>query len=98
MITLIPRVSEKSYRLAGDNCYVFRVPLTANKQQIADAVAIQYGVKVADVRTLLVKGKAVAASRGKRRTPGVATRSSIKKAFVSLSEGTIELFREGAEA
>lgn len=94
MLTLIPRVSEKSYALAGNGTYVFNVPLDANKQQIASAVAEQYGVTVSDVRCVILKGKAVRAYRGKRQNPGRAHRTDQKKAYVTLSEGSIELFKE----
>lgn len=94
MLTLIPRVSEKSYGLASAGTYVFNVPLLANKQQITDAVIEQYGVKVKDVRCVIQKGKVVRASRGKRQNPGQAQRSSKKKAYVTLSEGSIEIFKE----
>ncbi len=99
MILLVPRVSEKTYAMAGNNVYVFNVPLKASKQQIAAAVSAQYeGVKVADVRCVVMKGKTVQAVRGRRRAPGVASRKDTKKAYVSLSEGTIAIFKEGEEA
>lgn len=95
MLTLIPRVSEKSYQLASQNTYVFNVPLSANKQQISAAVAEQYSVIVKDVRCVIHKGKKVRAYRGKRQNPGRAYRTDVKKAYVSLAEGnTIEMFKE----
>lgn len=94
MLHLIPRVSEKAYALAQNDTYVFTVPMTANKQQVSAAVAAQYGVTVKDVRLVIVKGKTVRAYRGKRRNPGVATRKDIKKAYVSLKEGSIDMFNE----
>lgn len=94
-ITLIPRVSEKAYATAQNNVYVFNVPLTVNKQQIADAVAEQYGVKVAKVKTLVSKGKAIRFSMGKRRNPGTTHRKDTKKAYVTLVEGdSIKIFDE----
>lgn len=97
MLQLIPRVSEKSYALAQNDTYVFTVPTTANKQQVGEAVAAQYGVTVKDVRLVVVKGKAVRAYRGKRQSPGVAHRKDTKKAYVSVSEGSIDLFNEEKE-
>ena len=92
---ITPRVSEKSYALAQKNTYVFNVPLDANKEQISAVVAKQYSVTVKDVRCTIIKGKAVKAYRGKRHNPGVAHRKDIKKAYVSLAEGSkIELFKE----
>jgi large subunit ribosomal protein L23 len=94
-ITLIPRVSEKAYGKAQDNTYVFVVNPKVNKQQIAEAVASQYGVKVAKITTLVAKGKAVRFAMGKRRSPGTAHRKDIKKAYVTLVEGdAIKIFDE----
>lgn len=94
-ITLIPRVSEKAYATAQNNVYVFNVPLTVNKQQIADAVAAQYDVKVAGVKTLVAKGKEIRFSKGKRHNPGTARRKNVKKAYVTLVEGdSIKIFDE----
>lgn len=95
MLTLIPRISEKSYASAQENIYVFNVPMTANKQQVKSAVTEQYNVTVKDVRCVIVKGKAVRAYRGKRQNPGTSHRKSVKKAYVSLAEGSaIDLFKE----
>lgn len=94
-LTLIPRVSEKAYGSAQNNVYVFNVPLTANKQQIAEAVSAQYGVKVEKVKTLVAKGKAIRFSMGKNRNPGNARRKDTKKAYVTLVEGdSIKIFDE----
>lgn len=95
MITLIPRMTEKAYAASQTGTYVFTVPVTAVKAEIIRAVETQYeGVKVKDVRTVVQNGKAVRAYRGKRANPGRAHRSDSKKAYVTLSTGTIELFKE----
>lgn len=87
-----PRVSEKSYKLNADNVYVFDVPLSSNKAEIISAIEEQYdGVKIKDVRTLIVKGKVKAVNRGKRSRPGQASRKDIKKAYVSVLEGKIDI-------
>jgi large subunit ribosomal protein L23 len=97
-ILVTPRVSEKAYAEAQQNTYVFNAPLTANKQQIAEAVAEQYGVGVASIRVIVIKGKPVRASRGKRAYPGTALRTKKKKAYVTLVEGdSIKLFDEEEE-
>lgn len=98
MITVIPRATEKAYRLVSEkNTYVFDVPMTANKQQIADAVAAQFNVEVAGVKTLVQQGKAVRFSRGKNRYPGTTKRKDTKKAYVTLAEGSvIQVFDEPA--
>lgn len=92
---ITPRVSEKTYAQAQNGTYVFNVPMSANKQQIAAAIAEQYGVTVADVRPVVIKGKTVRAYRGKKQNPGVALRTKVKKVYVSLAEGDrIDLFNE----
>lgn len=95
---LTPRVSEKTYALANAGSYVFNVPMSANKQQIMAAIKQQYGVEVADVRTVIVKGKAIRAYRGARRNPVEARRSDTKKAYVTLVEGaSLDLFNQEGE-
>ena len=92
---LIPRVSEKSYKLAAENIYVFDVPMNANKAQVIEAVEAQHeGVKVRDARLMVVKGKMKASSRGKRARPAQAKRKDTKKAYVTVSEGKIDVFTE----
>lgn len=95
-ISVIPRATEKAYaQVTTKNTYVFDVPLTANKQQIADAVAAQFGVEVVNVKTLVQQGKAVRFSRGKNRYPGTTKRRDSKKAYVMLAEGSsIKVFDE----
>lgn len=95
-ILVTPRATEKAYRLInGQNTYVFDVPLSANKQQIAAEVeAHNDGVKVASIKTAVQTGKSVRFSRGKNRFPGTTTRRNTKKAYVTLSEGEIRVFDE----
>lgn len=98
-IFITPRATEKAYGQSQKNVYVFNVPLTANKQQIAAAVATQYEVTVTNVKTLVQSGKAVRFSRGKNRYPGKTTRKDSKKAYVTLAEGSsIQVFEEPAVA
>jgi ribosomal protein L23 len=92
---ITPRVSEKTYASSQNGTYVFNVPMTANKQQVIAAIKEQYNVTATDVRTVVIKGKAVRASRGKRANPGVALRSKAKKVYVTLAQGeSINLFNE----
>lgn len=94
-IIITPRATEKAYGLSAQNTYVFNVPLTANKQQIADAVTAQYEVTVKTVSTAVQSGKAVRFSRGKNRYPGTTARKDTKKAYVTLAEGSsIQLFEQ----
>lgn len=71
--------------------YTFRVDKRANKLEIKNAVEQFYGVKVTDVRTMVVPGK------NKTRYTKVGflqgVKPSYKKAIVTLAEGdTIDLF------
>ncbi len=81
-IILRPHVSEKS-ALLGDaaNQAVFQVATDASKSEIKQAVEQLFSVKVADVRTVNMKGKTK--RMGMRR----GRRSDWKKAYVSLEQG-----------
>jgi len=93
MLTLIPHISEKAYGMSQTNTYVFKVPTSANKQQIIAAVTAQYGVKVADARMVIAKGKRKKTIRNGKPYEGV--RSDVKKAYVTLVEGdSIKIFDE----
>lgn len=98
-LKVIPRMSEKSYAQSQGGMYVFDVPTTATKQQIADAVAKQFNVTVDDVNTVVAKGK-VKKSYRKGGQPITGKRKNIKKAYVRLADGnTIPVFAamEGEE-
>ncbi len=76
-----PVITEKSTLLSEENKVVFRVPLTATKKDIAEAVEELFKVKVKAVNTLRVKGKA-------KRFRGIeGKRDDVKKAVVTLEEG-----------
>ncbi len=87
-ILLRPLVTEKTSGLmASENTFGFEVGLRANKLQIKSAVETIFGVKVADVRTVVVRGKA------KRFGRHMGKRSNWKKAYIKLAEGeTIDLY------
>lgn len=94
-IIITPRATEKAYGQTTRNIYVFNVPMDANKQQIADAVAAQYDVTVKNVATAVQAGKAIRFSRGKNRYPGTTNRKDSKKAYVTLAEGSsIQVFEQ----
>ena len=85
-VLLAPVVSEKSYGLLDEGAYTFLVDPRANKTEIRIAVERVFGVKVKSVNTLNRKGKT-------RRTRfGVGKRKDTKRAVVTLSEGTIDIF------
>lgn len=93
MLLLIPHISEKAYGQSQTNTYVFKVPTSANKQQVAAAVTAQYSVGVEGVRVVISKGKLKRTIRKGRPYPG--RRSDVKKAYVTLVEGdSIKIFDE----
>ena len=78
---------ERLGRWGRHNAYTFEVHPDANKYQVHKAVEEIFKVNVADVRTMVRKGK-------RRRTRyGVITKSDKKRAVVVLKgEDRIELF------
>ena len=83
----VPLVTEKTSDLRELNWYVFSVDRNATKNEIKDSIEKIFNVKVDKVRTLTTAGKVV-----KRFGRKVGKRSAVKKAYVKLREGTIELF------
>ena len=89
---ITPRISEKSYKSAAANIYVFDVPTEATKAEVAKTVAAEHpDVKIADIRLLVAKGKVKAVNRGKHARPGKTSRKDTKKAYVTLREGKIDI-------
>jgi large subunit ribosomal protein L23 len=85
-ILLAPVVSEKSYGLLDEGKYTFVVDPRANKTEIKIAVEKVFGVKVKSVNTLNRQGKT-------RRTRfGIGKRKDVKRAVVTLQDGTIDIF------
>ena len=85
-IIVSPVVSEKSYGLIDEGKYTFIVAPDANKTEIKLAIEKIFGVKVASVNTLNRQGKT-------RRTKfGMGKRKDTKRAIVTLSSGTIDIF------
>ena len=87
-IILAPVITEKSMLGAPMKKYTFKVAKDANKIEIAQAVAAQFGVKVSKVNTIKVRGKLRRYGRYEGYTP------SWKKAVVTLTEDSkpIEFF------
>ena len=85
-----PVVTEKAADLQADhNQYVFEVNRSANKIDVRKAVEMVFGVRVAQVRTQVV--------RGSERRVGVyyGRRSAWKKAIVTLHpDDNIDLYGE----
>ena len=98
-MVITPRISEKSYGLSRQNIYVFDVPMSANKAEVVRELTKEYpDIEIADVRLLIAKGKVKSANRGKRARPGMSKRSDTKKAYVTVSKGQIEVFKDLTES
>lgn len=82
-----PLITEKSnlQREAGQ-VVTFEVAKDANKIEIMQAVEQAFKVKVKGVRTMVTAGKI------KRSGRNIGKRSAVKKAYVTLAEGTIDFF------
>ncbi|HSR76571.1 MAG TPA: 50S ribosomal protein L23 [Xanthobacteraceae bacterium] len=80
-VILSPIITEKATAASERNQVMFRVPRTATKPQIKEAVEKLFDVKVKSVNTLVRKGK-IKAFRGSR-----GEQSDVKKAIVTLEEG-----------
>ena len=87
-IVIAPIITEKSMSVIADKKYTFKVATDANKVEIAEAVEKLFGVEVAKVNTVNV--------RGHKRRMGryVGTTAAWKKAVVTLTEKskTIDFF------
>ncbi len=78
---LAPVITEKATILSEQNKVVFRVPLSASKKDIKEAVEKLFNVKVGAVNTIVRKGK----TKFFRGVPG--KRSDHKNAVVTLLDG-----------
>lgn len=91
-LLLKPKISEKAIGLAEKGVYVFEVPLSANKLEVARGVEAAFKVKVTDVNMLLAKGKA------KRFKRILGRQADVKKAMVKVKAGqSIKLFEGGGK-
>jgi large subunit ribosomal protein L23 len=85
-IIAAPVVSEKSYGLIDRGKYTFLVDTRASKTEIRIAIEKIFDVKVSAVNTINRPGKV-------RRTRwGTGHRKTTKRAIVTLSEGSIDIF------
>ena len=92
-ILVTPVTTEKAYGQSLKNVYVFSVPMTANKQQIKEAIQTQYSVTIVEIKTLVQSGKAIRFSRGKNKYPGKTKRTDSKKAYVTLAaDSSLSIF------
>jgi large subunit ribosomal protein L23 len=87
-VLIRPIITEKTADMSeAANKYVFEVATAANKHEIRQAVEKFFGVKVLDVRTLVMHGKPKRMGRFEGHRP------DWKKAIVTLqTDDTIDLF------
>ncbi len=87
-VIIRPVVSEKSYVLATNDKYTFRVHPDAHKTQIKQSIEQLFDVKVVSVRTISVK------SKPKRRGLYQGRTRTWKKAIVQVRQGdSIPIFQ-----
>jgi large subunit ribosomal protein L23 len=90
-LVLTPKISEKAMYLAEQSIYIFEVPSSTNKIEVAKAVEAAFKVDVTSVNMIIAKGKV------KRFRRVLGRERDVKKAMVKLKAGqTIKLF-EGAK-
>jgi large subunit ribosomal protein L23 len=89
-VTLRPILSEKTYGLSNTRVYAIEVPKGVNKHGVAKAVEEQFEVKVKDVRITNISGKRkrTISITGKRYLNSNGKRSDVKKAYITLAEGS----------
>ena len=91
-VVLTPHITEKSTLASENNAVVFKVAGDATKPQIKEAVEAIYAdqkAKVVSVNTINVKGKT------KRWKGKPYKRNDVKKAIVTLAEGSMIDITEG---
>ncbi len=86
-IIIQPVISEKSTEMIEHNKYVFKVPVTANKLVVSQAIKEIFGVKPKKINLMMVRGKT------KKLKNKAGKKSAWKKAIVTLRAGDkIEIF------
>ena len=81
-----PLITEKSSMVKEAGWYLFSVNKKSNKIEIKSAVEKLFKVKVDRVRTSICPGKKI-----KKYGRAIGKTSSVKKAYVKLKEGNIEV-------
>lgn len=81
-----PLMTEKSTQSKEKlNSYIFEVAIKSNKPEIKKAIETIFPVKVARVRTMMMKGKP------KKYRFQVIHKSDWKKAIITLKDGRIDI-------
>ncbi len=94
-ILIRPLVTEKLTQLMENGHFSFQVKQEANKIEIRNAIESRYpGVKIKEVRTMIVRGKRRTQMTRRGRVEG--RRSSYKKAIITLTPDSeqIDFFEE----
>ena len=87
-VIIKPVISEKANYLTDlRGSYSFLVDIKANKIQIKKAVEAAYGVKVADVNTMIYAPKV--SSKYTKKGLQVGKTNKLKKAVIKLAEGEV---------
>ncbi len=89
-IIIKPVVTEKSSILMDQGKFTFEVDPRASKTEIKIAIETIFGVKVGSIATHNRKGKV------SRPRDGIGKRKDVKRAIVTVREGTIDIFGEQA--
>ena len=84
-VILKPVITEKSMMDAEKKKYTFKVAVDANKTEVKSALEEIFGVDIAKVNIMNVKGKL------KRMGRTVGRRAASKKAIVTLAKGSKEI-------
>ncbi len=85
-VILQPVATEKAARMEDEGKYTFIVDKRANKTEIKQAVEAIFKVKVESVNTQNRQGKV------QRTRTGLGKRKDVKRAIVTLREGTIDIY------
>jgi len=91
MHVLKPRMSEKSFALSQtNNTFAIDVPAGLDSVAVKEAVEKQFEVKVAKVRMVNRKGKVkrVINVTGKRSSNRTGVKADVRKAYVTLADGS----------
>lgn len=88
-LILKPVISEKATSLAPAGKYVFEVSPTANRSEVAKAIASIYGVRPIKINVLNMSGKEIRYGRAEGRT------KNRKKMIVTLKAGESISIQDG---
>ncbi len=87
-----PIITEKSAVQMENNKYTFEVEYTANKTEIKQAIEEIFEVKVDKVNVINVRPKKKRALSVKKRLNKFGKSNKVRKAVVTLKEGSIKVY------